>query len=103
VVGSRDLLDRNDHFQCFDMEDGTLIWQHVYPALGKLDYGNSPRATPLIHDEYVYTLGAFGHLCCLEIETGIMMWQLNAAKDFGAPAMIWGHSGTPLIVGNKLI
>ena len=41
VAGSHDALDRNDVFQCFDMEDGTLVWQHVYPAPGRLDYGNS--------------------------------------------------------------
>ena len=103
VVGSRDVLDRNDVFQCFDMEGGAMVWQHAYPAIGKLDYGNSPRATPLIHEECVFTLGAFGHLCCLEIETGIMMWQLNVAREFGSPKMIWGHSGTPVVVGNKLI
>ncbi len=103
VIGSRDALDHNDVFQCFDMNDGTLIWEHAYPALGKLDYGNSPRATPLIHGEYVYTLGAFGHLCCLEIETGIMMWQINIAQEFGSPELTWGHSGTPVIVDGKLI
>lgn len=85
------------------MEGGELVWQHAYPALGKLDYGNAPRATPLINGECVFTLGAFGHLCCLEIETGIMLWQVNIAKDFDAPKMLWGHSGSPLLVGNKLI
>ena len=103
MIGSRDALDQNDVFQCFDMNAGMLIWQHAYPALGKLDYGNSPRATPLIHKEYVYTLGAFGHLCCLEIETGIMMWQVNIARKFDSPKLIWGHSGTPVIVDQKLI
>ncbi len=103
VAGSRDALDRNDVFQCFDIQTGDLIWQHSYPAIGKLDYGNSPRATPLIHDDYVYTLGAFGHLCCLEIESGIMMWQKNLAMEFGAPELIWGHSGSPLITGDSLI
>lgn len=103
IVGSRDVLDRSDVFQCFSMEDGSQIWQHAYPALGKLDYGNAPRATPLIHGEYVYTLGAFGHLCCLEIETGILMWQANLVLDFGAPNLIWGHAGSPLLVDNKLI
>ncbi len=103
VIGSRDALDQNDVFQCFDMHDGTLVWEHAYPALGKLDYGNSPRATPLIHREYVYTLGAFGHLCCLEIETGIMMWEFNIAREFESPKLIWGHSGSPIIVDEKLI
>ncbi len=103
IVGSRDAIDRNDVFQCFDAETGELAWQHIYPALGRLDYGNSPRATPLIHDDCVYTLGAFGHLCCLEVDSGIMLWQVNLARDFGSPSLTWGHSGTPVIVDQKLI
>ena len=103
VIGSRDALDRHDVFQCLDSEDGSIVWQHSYPALGNLDYGNAPRATPLIDGEFVYTLGAFGHLCCLELESGIMMWQLNIAKEFSTPKMIWGHSGSPLFVDGKLI
>ena len=103
VLGSRDALDRSDRFQCISAEDGTVVWQHGYQAQGRLDYGNSPRATPLIHGEYVYTLGAFGHLCCLELETGIMVWQLNVAEEFGSPKMIWGHAGSPLIVGDTII
>ncbi|MFO1000628.1 MAG: PQQ-binding-like beta-propeller repeat protein [Planctomycetaceae bacterium] len=103
VVGSRDALDRHDVFQCLDSADGSIVWQHSYPALGNLDYGNAPRATPLIDGEFVYTLGAFGHLCCLELESGIMMWQLNIAKEFSTPKMIWGHSGSPLLVDGKLI
>ena len=103
VVGSRDLLDRNDVFQCFDATDGTLLWQHFYPASGSLDYGNSPRATPFIHEDLVYTLGAFGDLYCLELEFGLPLWNRNIATDFGSPEMIWGHSGSPLVADGKLI
>ncbi len=103
VTGSRDALDRHDVFQCFDAKEGTLVWQHLYPVSGKLDYGNSPRATPLIYGDCVYTLGAFGHLCCLELESGIVLWQRNLAADFQSPHMIWGHSGSPLIAGGHLI
>ena len=37
VLGSRDALDRSDVFQCFDADDGTVVWQHAYPAKGRLD------------------------------------------------------------------
>lgn len=103
IAGSRDALDRRDVFQCFDQQTGTQVWQHTYPAAGSLDYGNSPRATPLIHGEYVYTLGAFGHLCCLELETGILLWQKNIAAEFEAPKLTWGHAGSPVIADDRLI
>jgi outer membrane protein assembly factor BamB/ABC-type phosphate/phosphonate transport system substrate-binding protein len=103
VVGSRDALDRLDLFQCFDAADGKLLWQHVYPAAGKLDYGNSPRATPLVHEDYVYTLGAFGHVTCLELAGGLRVWQRDLTRDFAAAALTWGHTGSPILVGHHLI
>ena len=103
IVGSRDVLDRSDVFQCFDQKSGDLLWQHFYPARGALDYGNSPRATPLIHDGLVYTLGAFGDLYCIELESGLPFWKRNLATDFQAQELTWGHSGSPIIVDGKLI
>lgn len=103
LLGGRDALDQMDVFQCFDAESGKLLWRHQYPAPGRLDYGNSPRATPLVHGELVYTLGAFGHVHCLELESGLVLWQTHIAREFGSPELTWGHSGSPLIVDNKLI
>ena len=46
--GDRDVQDRFDEFHCLSAADGSVIWTARYPAHGKLDYGNSPRATPLV-------------------------------------------------------
>lgn len=103
IIGSRDLADQHDVIQAFSVEDGTQLWQHIYPAAGKLDYGNSPRATPLVDGDFVYTLGAFGDLCCIELESGLVFWQKNIARDVRSPALTWGHSGTPVIADGKVI
>ncbi|MGI9519461.1 MAG: PQQ-binding-like beta-propeller repeat protein [Pirellulaceae bacterium] len=103
LVTGRDTLDRLDVIQCLDAGTGKEIWRHSYVAEGNLDYGNSPRATPLVHNDHVFTLGAFGHLCCLELETGFVAWQRNLAGEFAAADLVWGHSGSPLIADGKLI
>ena len=103
IVGSRDLADQQDLFQAYDPQTGELLWQHAQPAPGRLDYGNTPRATPLIHDQLVYTLGAFGHLNCLDLATGISLWQVSYTEDFGAELPIWGFAGSPIIVADQLI
>ena len=103
VLGSRDALDERDIFRCFDNQNGNLVWQHTYPASGHLDYGNAPGATPLIYGDCVYTLGALGQLCCIELESGILLWQKNLAEEYQTPPLTWGHSGSPLIVKNRLI
>ena len=103
LVADRDALDENDIFRCLDAENGDELWKLEYRALGKLDYGNSPRATPLIHDGRAYLLGAFGDLHCVTIADGQVVWSMNIVQKFGAKLPKWGMSASPLIVDDKLI
>ena len=71
---------------------------------GQLDYGNSPRATPLIHEDLVFLQGAFGQLHCVRLATGVIVWKKDLRQEFGAnDKLIWGTCATPLIVDGKLI
>lgn len=104
VVSARETNNTADGFRCFDAADGTELWKLVYPAPGDLDYGNSPRATPQIHGDYVYLLGAFGHLHCLKLKTGDVVWKKDLRQEFQVTSkMVWGHSSSPLVVENRLI
>lgn len=85
-----------------DADSGEMLWQLAYAAKGELDYGNSPRATPLIHDGLVYLFGAFGHLTCADVATGTILWQRNVAEDFGVPPLDWGLAGSPLLLDERL-
>jgi ABC-type phosphate/phosphonate transport system substrate-binding protein len=104
ILGDRDVGNRLDEFRCYDARDGTLRWTVRYPAPGRLDYDNSPRATPLIHGERVFLLGAFGHLTCATLATGAIEWQMNILDSFdGDPELVWGTCSSPLVVDGKLI
>jgi outer membrane protein assembly factor BamB len=103
-VPDRDLEDSADVFRCLAADSGSELWTFRYPAEGKLDYGNSPRATPLVHGEHVFFFGAFGHLSCVELKTGNLVWQLDLRDEFGVAAkMPWGLCGSPLIADGRLI
>jgi outer membrane protein assembly factor BamB len=103
VVGSRDLADEEDLFEGFDAETGERLWRHTYPAPGTLDYGNSPRATPQIHDGVVYLQGAFGHLTALDLATGDLLWERDLAADYDTPPLEWGIAGSPLLAEGVLV
>jgi outer membrane protein assembly factor BamB len=104
VLGDRDVSNMFDEFRCYAADSGELLWTVQHPAPGKLDYDNTPRATPLIHGGHVYLLGAFGDLLCVELETGETLWQMNLIKDFGGDSqLVWGVCSSPLIVDDKLI
>lgn len=104
LVADRELADTTDVFRCLDAKTGKGIWAHRYPTEGKLDYGNSPRATPLIHGGHAFLYGAFGHLNCVELRTGALVWRKEMKIDFQATAELpWGLCGSPLVVDDKLI
>jgi len=102
-LAGRDLEDKHDVFQCISAEDGGDVWEITIPATGELDYGNTPRATPLVDDVRVYFQGAFGDLVCVAIDTGEIVWKRNLYTDFGATLATWGACSSPLLAQGKLI
>ncbi len=104
VVGDRDAADLCDVFHGLDRRTGQRVWTLQYPAEGRLDYGNSPRATPLLHGGRAYLLGAFGHLHCVDLADGRTVWKRHLRDDFGADdKLVWGTCSSPLIVDGRLI
>jgi outer membrane protein assembly factor BamB len=104
LTGDRDADDRHDVFHAIDAASGKRLWTLEYPAEGRLDYGNSPRATPLVHDGRAYLLGAFGHLHCVSLADGGVIWERHLRRDFGATSeLVWGVCSSPLVVDGKLI
>ncbi|KAA1259466.1 outer membrane biogenesis protein BamB [Rubripirellula obstinata] len=104
VFGDRDDDDFHDVFRCLDADSGEPIWEVQRLAIDSLDYGNSPRATPLIVGQYVYCRGAHGHLLCLRLADGQVVWERNFRDEFPVPDELpWGYCGSPLMVDQKLI
>jgi outer membrane protein assembly factor BamB len=104
VVVDRDLADATDIFHCFAADTGDEVWTVRQIAPGRLDYGNSPRATPLVWENLVFLYGAFGHFHCVELATGKTVWQSDLRAQFGASGkLVWGMACSPLVVDGKLI
>ncbi len=103
VVSGRDALDKSDRFVCLEPIAGTVLWELEYEAPLELDYGNSPRATPTIHDPYVFLLGAGGHLHCVDIDSGKIRWKKEFVANLHGERPEWGYSNSPIVVGNQLI
>ena len=103
IVADRDSFDQNDIFRCLDATTGIERWKLEYTAPGKLDYGNSPRATPLIDKGKVYLLGAFGDLHCVDLADGAVVWKKNIVREYDAKLVTWGMCSSPLLVDGRLI
>ena len=104
IVVDRELRDTHDAFLALDAETGNERWSLRYAAEGNLDYGNSPRATPLIHDGHAYLLGAFGRLTCVNLDSGEIVWDIDLLDEYKPEEkVVWGVCSSPLIVDGKLI
>ena len=76
--------DENEVVSCYDLLTGKMLWMQSNPGHYNTKIaGEGPRATPAIHEEKVYALGATGILNCLELATGKPVWQRNIASDRG--------------------
>jgi outer membrane protein assembly factor BamB len=103
VIGDRDLSNRLDEWRAYDATTGDVRWRVRYPAPGRLDYDNAPRATPVLVDGRAYLLGAFGVLSCVELSTGDLVWRRDLRREFGADGRLpWGLCSTPLVADGRV-
>jgi len=91
---------------CFDEANGKLLWTHQYavdyPEWAFDPNAGGPRATPIARDGSLFTLGALGHLFCLNAAKGVVVWEKNLAKEYGVKEFT-GITASPLIEGKLLI
>jgi len=88
----------------YDLSNGAQLWEHSWPGFFQEQMGgNGPRATPTWHEGQIYALGASGELRRLDAATGQKVWSKNILEDNGATNLMWGMSGAPLVVDDKLI
>jgi outer membrane protein assembly factor BamB len=95
-----------ERVRCFDETTGLVLWAYDY----EVAYENwafdaaqeiGPVATPIVHEDRLYTVGRVGHLFCLDARKGDVLWRRDLGTDYqvafapGAPS--------PLIDGELLI
>jgi outer membrane protein assembly factor BamB len=100
---ARGTLPGAERVLCLDDATGAVVWKHEYDCPYQISYPSGPRATPLVANGKVYTLGAMGDLFCLNAETGKVIWSKNFVKDYESPVPLWGFAAHPLLDGDRLI
>jgi outer membrane protein assembly factor BamB len=89
---------------CLNEADGALLWKHEYDCPYTVSYPAGPRTTPAVDGDRVYTLGAEGHLFCLNVSDGSVIWSKSLLEEYQLKASpVWGFAAHPLIDGDRLI
>ena len=89
---------------CYDLATGEPVWRHGDAArFWESNAGAGPRGTPTLSGGRVYTLGATGIVNALDAADGTVIWSRDAASDLGIEVPDWGFSGSPLLIGERVI
>ena len=117
------LLDRStnqqDVLRCLDLASGKELWRLAYDAQGSLPYDGS-RNVPTVENQYVFTVGPFGQLHCIDRERHQTVWQHHLVEDFKEPGTqespknreenlaraqvpMWGMTQAPLLYRDTVI
>ncbi len=89
---------------CVDRKTGVERWNHTYPSVyDNVGYGYGPRASVTVRDGKAWALGTIGHLHCLDVATGNVIWARNLQEHFKVDLPIWGLTSSPLVEGDALI
>lgn len=97
-------IDNTDSIVCLDLETGSEVWKHSYPAsLDDRDFEGGTTSTPVIDDRFVYYLSRPGTVICLTLSDGALRWSKPVSEETGIRVPGWGFAGAPLIVGDRLI
>jgi outer membrane protein assembly factor BamB len=91
--------------ECVDAATGSGRWKSAYRTayIDEFEFDNGPRATPLIADRRVFTLGAAGDLRAWDLESGKELWSRNINKDYGVPKGFFGVATSPVLAGGRLL
>ena len=99
-------LDQSDGRQraiAFDVVDGRELWtRELGPGFGS-QYGDGPRATPLVAGGRVFVVDAGARVASLGAESGEPEWAVDLVESHGARPPSIGFSSTPVIEGGRLI
>lgn len=93
--------DRASWLFALNRDTGKLEWETKVGRAGG-NYSGT-RCTPTVDGDYVYGIGQFGDLVCLEKATGKEVWRKNFATDFSGQSGGWNYTESPLVDGDRLV
>ncbi len=93
---------------CLDEKTGESNWTCEYPVQYKnVGYIAGPRASVTIDGKQAYALGTMGHLNCLSVDKGDVVWSKDLDQEYKITQSqrmpIWGIAGSPIVFNDLVI
>ena len=86
---------------------GKTVWEHKYDSAPDenhtMQFGDGPRATPLIVDGRLFTIGISGTMHCLDKYTGKVHWTKELWRDLKGNILPHGYCSSPIAYKDTVI
>lgn len=93
-----------ERIHCLQWQTGRSIWSHTYECKYEgFGYQAGPRASVLVDDGRAYSLGATGHVVCLDAAKGTVLWRRDLRTEYKIRMPNWGIAAAPVVEGDLLI
>ncbi|MEL7336758.1 MAG: PQQ-binding-like beta-propeller repeat protein, partial [Planctomycetota bacterium] len=89
-------------------QSGDVVWKQSVdvpfrPAGGGEFHGSGPKSNATYSVGRLFTVSILGTLTAWDARQGQKLWQRNFDDEFGKGYPNWGASGSPIVVGSRVI
>ncbi len=95
--------DRDEQLGAFDRATGKPAWTLRLDEMRPDQFGDGPRATPVIDGDRIYAVSAYGKLYGVDRKTGKALWSHDLRAQYGLEVPNWGVSSAPVVVGELVL
>src|SRR5262245_20259322 len=91
-----------------ELASGRELWKASYPVAYEMNpaatgHGKGPKATPVLAEGRLFTLGITGMLSAWDAASGRLLWRRSFEKAHRVTAPDFGTAASPLVDGERLI
>ncbi len=94
--------DAKDVLRCLDLGTGKEEWTFAYDSSGSVSH-NGSRSVPTVTDKYIFTVGVFGQVHCIDKATHKAVWTKHLLEDYGGKLPNWAITQSACLYGDAVI
>ena len=100
-----DSVSGSEVLVCMDASTGDEKWRTGIDTvfIDVDDWGDGPRSTPAIDDDYVFCFSASGKLAAIDKTDGSVRWSVSFVEEFGSTRPRWGFATSPLLIDDMVV
>jgi outer membrane protein assembly factor BamB len=95
--------DESELAVALDSATGKEKWRTIIGPRFNEEFGDGPRATPVLSDGVLYTLTSEGRMHALDADDGEKMWNVDLVEAYGSSVPRRGFAASPLVEGDLLV